>query len=897
MVGPLLESKFHVPTRRPGTVARQRLVSALDGALRAAFTLVSAPAGFGKSTLLADWLADIPARTSAVAWVSVDERDDDPALFWAYVLAAIQEAAGNGDGAAVLPLSPSSIESALTAMLNDLGRMPRDMVLVLDDLHLVTDPAVHEGIAFLLEHRPPQLHLVVATRVDPPLPLSRWRVRGELLEVRAADLRFSAEESAAYLNGAMGLSLSPHDLATLDGRAEGWIAALQLAALSMQGRDDAGAFIAEFAGDDRYVVDYLVEEVLERQPEDVRAFLLETSVLERLTGALCDAVTLREDGRGQLIALERANLFLIPLDDRRRWYRYHHLFADVLRAHLVEERADTVPELHLRASLWFSEHGDAPAAVEHALAGGHLEQAADLMERAMPTMRRERRSAELLRWVRSLPDEVVRARPVLGLAFVGALAQASQFDTVEQRLAVVEESVQAGDGHWPAQVPPGVVVVDEEGWHSVPAGLEVYRAALALRKADLAAAAAHAREGLALAPQTDDLTRAAAGALGGLASWARGDLSGAETAYREAVAGLHRAGFVADVLGCCLALGDLRRTLGRPGDAERLYRWALGLSDPAVPPRGTADMHVALGVAALERDDLTATAEHLDAAQQLGEHRGLPQNPYRSRVAQARLLEVRGDLDGALALLDEAERVYDGDYSPEVAPVPAVRARLHIRRGELRKAEAWARERGLSPEDEPTYLREYEHITLARLLLARRDNASCAAATGLLARLRAAADAGLRAGSVLEIDVLQALAAQTRGDVPAALDALRGAVTLAEPEGLVHVVSDEGLPITTLLRAFTKQDPAFPYARHLLAADTGVTPSLQDLVDPLSDRELDVLRLLASDLDGPDIARELSVSLNTMRTHTKSIYSKLGVTSRRAAIRRAHDLGVLPRRR
>jgi LuxR family maltose regulon positive regulatory protein len=895
VVGPLLESKFRVPARRPETVARPRLAETLGHAFEKALTIVSAPAGFGKSTLLADWLAERSADRIAVAWVSLDERDNDPVRFWTYVLTALQHADEGVGDCAPGPLSsaPSSVEAALVAILNDVGVMERDLVLVLDDLHLVTAPEVHERIAFLLEHRPPQLHLVLATRADPPLSLARWRARGELVEVRARDLRFTEQESAAYLNGPMGLALSEQDVATLDARAEGWIAALQLAALSMRGRDDVGAFLAGFAGDDRYVVDYLAEEVLDRQPDDVRDFLLETSILERLTGSLCDAVTDRDGGRVMLVSLERANLFLVPLDDRRQWYRYHHLFADVLRAHLAEERPNAVAELHRRASLWFSDHDDTPTAVGHALAGGHLDQAADLMERAMPTMRRERREVELRRWVSSLPDEVVRMRPVLGMAFVGALAQASQFDTVEQRLADVEHSVRPDGGPWPLQPPPGLVVVDPEGYRSVPAGLEVYRAALALRRADLEAAAAHARRALSLTPASDDLTRAAAGALGGLASWTRGDLAAAESAYVESISGLHRTGSVADVLGCCVALGDIRRTLGRPRDAERLYRWALDLSPSTALVRGSADMHVALAGVLTERDDLAGAAEQLAAAARLGEHRGLPQNPYRSRVAEARLLEAQGDTNAALALLDEAERRYDGDYSPEVAPVSAVRARLRIRRGELGEAESWARGRQLSTDDLPTYLREYEHLTLARLLLARRD----AAAGGLLERLRTSAEDGARLGSVLEILVLQALAAAARGETPAALDALRQAVALAEPAGAVRVVTDEGPPVVALLRTLTKQDPAAGYARRLLTAGTGDTTTPTVLVDPLSDRELDVLRLLGSDLDGPDIARELSVSLNTMRTHTKSIYAKLGVNTRRTAVRRAHELGVFPRRR
>ncbi|MDD7939608.1 hypothetical protein PHK61_14385 [Actinomycetospora lutea] len=350
-----------MPVRRPGAVRRARLTGALAGALRAGLTLVSAPAGFGKSTLLVEWLATRPGEVAA-AWVSLDRHDDDTGRFWTSALTAVQTAAGAGDAASALLTAgaPSSTEAALVALLDDVGALSRDLVLVLDDVHLVTAPEVYEGITFLLEHRPPQLHLVLSTRVDPPLPLARWRARGELLEVRAADLRFSEQEASAYLNGPMGLSLSEHEVAALDERAEGWIAALQLAALSMRGRDDVGAFIAGFAGDDRHVLDFLTEEVLAHQPPEVRDFLLGTSILERLSGPRCDAVTGRERGRATLAALERANLFLVPLDDRRQWYRYHHLFADVLRTHLVDERADAVPELHRRASRWFADHGDTP---------------------------------------------------------------------------------------------------------------------------------------------------------------------------------------------------------------------------------------------------------------------------------------------------------------------------------------------------------------------------------------------------------------------------------------------------------------------------------------------------------------------------------------------------------
>ena len=907
MVATLLASKYRVPGARPGTVPRPRLMAGPVGAELPPLIVVAAPAGFGKTTLLADWLAAL-AGDSAVGWLSLDESDNDLSQFLAYLVSAIGAATDAVGTSALLQLaaaSPSS-EPVLTALVNELDRLPTQLVLVLDDYHLVSSPEAHEAMTFLVEHQPPELHVVLATRADPPLPLARLRARGQLREVRAADLRFTVDEAAAYLNESMGLTLSDAQVATLDGRTEGWIAALQLAALSMQGRDDAGAFIAGFAGDDRYVVDYLAEEVLARQPDDVRDFLLATSVLERLNGPLCDAVTGRDDGRATLVALERANLFVVPLDDRRQWYRYHHLFADVLRAHLREQQPEREPELHRRASTWFAAEGDTSQAVSHALAAKDMSRAADLMEPAMPLLGRERREAERARWLQALPDDVLQTRPVLAVTFAGTLAQVSDFATVGDRLSAVEQSLRRADGSWPETPPPGFVVVDLDAYRALPASIEMYRAALALHAGDLDGTVRHAREALALAPPDEGLVRAGAGALGGLAAWASGDLDGAHAAYVESVAGLASIGFVADVLGCRIALGDLCQTQGRLGDALRTYQQGLDLASATStePVRGAADMHVGTASVLLERGDLAGAAEQLATSQALGEPLWLPQNAYRSRVVSARLREVAGDLDGALVLLDEAERVYNTDYSPDVRPVPAVRARLRIRRGELAQAEAWADERRLSAGDELSYLREYEHVTLARLLLAkatgRGDDAALAEAHGLVERLLAAAEAGRRTGIVIELLVLQALAHHAGRDVPAALDALGRAVALAEPEGYLRVFADEGAPMAALLRALARQGPTGAYVRRLLGAvtsDEGQAPVRHGLVEPLSERELDVLRLLSSDLDGPDIARELSVSLNTMRTHTKNIYAKLGVTSRRAAVRQAQELDLLPGQR
>ena len=895
MAGPLLETKLHVPRWRRSLVARPRLSERLSRGAESALTLVSAPAGFGKTTLLAEWLAAAPADGRSVAWLSLDQRDNDPALFWTYLVAALKTAAPGIDAGALSLLQPPEppSEAGLVTLLNDLDAISNDVVLVLDDYHVIDARDVQDGMAFLLEHLPPQIHLVIASRTDPALPLARLRGRGELVEIRAADLRFTPGEAAAYLNGVMGLVLTARDVAALEGRTEGWIAALQLAALSMQGREDVTAFIDGFAGDDRYIVDFLAEEVLQRQPEHVQHFLLQTSILDRLSGPLCDAVTGQDGGKAKLAALERGNLFLVPLDDRRRWYRYHQLFADVLHARLLDEQPDDVPDLHRRASAWYEQNDEPSEAIRHALAAQDFERAADLTELAIPAMRRSRQETAVLGWLELLPDEVVRVRPVLSVGFAGALLAGGEYEGVEARLRDAERWLDA-----PAAE---MVVVDDEEFRRLPAEIELYRAAQALVRDDRPGTVRHARRALELSPADEHLGRASAAALMGLAFWASGDLEAGYSGYAECMAGLRRAGHIADTFGCAIALADIRRTQGRLGEAMRTYEQALQRASEQGGPvlRGTADMYVGMSEVHRERDDLPAATQQLLRSQDLGEHLGLPQNRYRWRVAMARIREAEGDLGGALDLLNEAERLYVGDFFPNVRPVPALRARVRVAQGELGEALGWARERGLSVADDLSYLREFEHITLARVLLARytaeRAERSSQEATRLLERLLRAAEEGQRTGSVIEILVLQALAYQARDDIPAALASLRRAVTLAEPEGYVRIFADEGPPMASLLRAAAKQGITPSYVRRLLAAINKTedsTPASQGLIEPLSERELDVLRLLGTDLGGPDIARELVVSLNTVRTHTKNIYAKLGVNNRRAAVRRAKELDL-----
>src|SRR5579859_5938963 len=905
MAGPLLETKLHVPRWRRSLVARPRLSDRLSRGVESALTLVSAPAGFGKTTLLAEWLAVAAADGRAVAWLSLDPLDNDPALFWTYLVAALNTAApGTGTGALSLlqPPEPPG-EAGLVILLNDLDALADDVVLVLDDYHVIDARDVQDGMAFLLEHLPPQIHLVIASRADPALPLARLRGRGELTEIRAADLRFTPGEAAAYLNEVMGLVLTATDVAALEGRTEGWIAALQLAALSMQGREDTAAFIAGFAGDDRYIVDFLAEEVLQRQPGNVQQFLLQTSVLDRLCGPLCDAVTGQDGGKAKLVALERANLFLVPLDDRRRWYRYHQLFADVLHARLRDVQPDDVPDLHRRASEWYEQNGEPSEAVRHALAAGDFERAADLVELAIPAMRRSRQEAAVLGWLKLLPDEVVRVRPVLSVGFAGALLAGGEFEGVEARLRDAEQWLDGatGIGQGPRAPAAQMIVVDDAEFRRLPAEIPLYRAAQALARGDRPATVRHARRALELSPADDHLGRASAAALMGLASWASGDLEAGYSGYAECMAGLRRAGHIADTFGCAIALADIRRTQGRLGEAMRTYEQALQRAPQQGGSvlRGTADMYVGMSEIHRERDDLPAATRQLLRSQDLGEHTGLPQNRYRWRVAMARIRQAEGDLSGALDLLNEAERLYVGDFFPNVRPVPALTARVRVAQGAWAETLGWAREQGLSFDDDLSYLREFEHMTLARALLAGYTSEHAARiileATRLLEGLLRAAEEGERTGSVIEILVLQALARQAQDDVPAALAPLQRALTLAEPEGYVRIFADEGPPMATLLRAAAKRGTAPRYVRRLLAAvnktgDGG--PASHGLTEPLSERELDVLRLLGTDLGGPEIARELIVSLNTVRTHTKNIYTKLGVNNRRAAVRRARELNL-----
>jgi LuxR family maltose regulon positive regulatory protein len=912
----VLQTKLYIPQARlANLVPRPRLIERLNESLhrKPSVALISAPPGFGKTTLVSDWLHQNNVPT---AWLSLDEGDNDPTRFLFYLVAAVQTIAPTISAGILAMLQspqPPPTESILTALLNEITHLPDNFTLVLDDYHVIEVKAVNQILTFLIEHLPLQLHLVITTREDPPLPLARLRVRGQLTELRAADLRFTPNEAATFLNGVMDLSLSAEEVTSLENRTEGWIAGLQLAALSMRGRADVAGFIQAFAGDNRYIVDYLVEEVLQRQPEQVRSFLLETSILDRLSGPLCYAVTGQGESKARLEALERGNLFVIPLDDKRQWYRYHHLFAEVLRAHLKEEQPDRVRGLHQRASEWYEQNNSSAEAIRHALVAEDFERAADLIERAVPTMRQSRQEATLLGWLQTLPNELFHCRPVLNVHYAGTLLQSGQLEGVEARLRDAERwfDPMADVGERPEALSAEKVVVDEAEFRGLPGWIAIYHAGIALIRDDVTDTMRYARRALDLVPAEDHLGRGAAAALLGLAYWTSGDLETAYQTYAEGMARVQKAGHLSDGLGCAIALADIRLAQGRLREAMSIYERGLKLATEQGTPllRGTADMHVGMSELYRERDNLNTATQHLLRSQELGEFAGLPQNRYRWCVAMARIREAQRDWDGTLELLQEAERLYVSDFFPNVRPIAAFKTRVWITQGRLGEAFGWVREQGLSAEDNLSYLREFEYITLARVLLARykhdRADSSIRETIGLLDRLLQAAEAGGRRGSAIEILVVQALAHQAQGDISTALLSLQQALTLAEPEGYVRMFVDEGPPMTQLLREAAAREIIPDYTGKLLAAFEAEqqkyviepplppAPAAQPLIEPLSQRELEVLRLFKTELSGPEIADELVIGLSTLRTHTKSIYSKLNVNSRRAAVNRAEELGLI----
>ncbi len=904
MEAPLLATKFYVPRPRRNVVARPRLLDRLDQVRQGALMLVSAPAGFGKTTLLSEWLVARDRQMVGgdgplpAAWLSLDAEDNDLRRFLSYLTAALAtvapQAVEETQALLRLPQLPPA-ESVLTVLINGLCSVDTDRVLILDDYHTIEAQAIHSALTFLLDNLPPPVHLVISTRADPPLPLSRWRSRGMMVEIHADDLRFTPQESAAYLNDVMNLPLLPEDVTALNQRTEGWIVGLQMAALALQGKSqqqDAAAFVQAFSGSHHYVLDYLVEEVLARQPDQVQTFLLQTSILSGLTGSLCDALTGGDDGQDTLEALDTANLFLVPLDDERRWYRYHHLFAEVLRVRL--QRAvgkEGLASLHTCAAEWYEDQGEVNEAFKHAVAARNFERAARLIEGNWLRMGHAGQMNTVLRWLESMPDEVVRARPMLSAAYAWVLWLTGRMDAVEPYLDA------AGDA-WARQAAAGVIDPDQARWQ---AGGPALRIQLARHRGQLEEAIQYALQTLALAAP-DDALLCSYGHLG-LAHVYRelGDYEQSLSAYIKGLPLARAAGNIAAANIAAFYLCRVLQLQGHLHQAAEALREALEFTESKGlgPSPASAILHIGMASLLGEWNELEKAEEHLQRGQELARLGGHHELLRNGAIVLARLRLVRGDPAGALAAIREAERATIKAEMPLAsAELAAHKVRIWLAQGDLAAATRWAEGAAQRPGQDRGYTRQIEAVTLARVLLAQGKLEQ--ALSQLAACQQAAEESGGRGWGV-EIGILRALAQEAQGNRADALASLERALAQAEPEGYVQVFLDEGESLAPLLLRAASLGGARAYARRLLDAlermapkqEPAAAPGPSPLVEPLTEREMEVLRLMAAGLSNQEITDELVLAMGTVKAHLHNIYGKLGVRSRVQAAVRARELQLL----
>jgi len=904
-------------------VPRSRLIERLDKGIHSGrnLTLISAPAGFGKTTLVSEWVEDIQAAAEKngkipywTAWLSLDEGDNDLTRFLSYFVAALNRIepmkARIGDEAIGLLRSsdPPGAKVVLTSLINELVYIPHRIIFILDDYQYIDSAVVDDALAFLLDCLPPQMHLVISTRVDPQLSLARLRARGQLNELRAADLRFTTSEAAEFLNRMMGLGLSEEDINALETRTEGWIAGLQLAAISMQGSKDTRSFIKSFTGSHRFVMDYLIEEVLEQQPEKIQAFLQQTAVLNRMTGSLCDAVTGQENGQATLEMLERANLFILPLDNERQWYRYHQLFADLLRQRLLQNHPEQFSKLHQLASEWYEQKRLWPDAIRHTLAAEDFERAAFLLELAWRSMNMSYKSVTWLGWAKALPEEWVHSRPVLNMAYGWALLDTGDLEAAESHFRYAERWLDpTANLNEQLEIPTEKrIVLDEEELRYLSISIANGRAYLSQALGDVTATVKYAQQASDLLREDEYFDRGLSDVLMGFAYWASGNLEAAHKAVADAIAKMQMAGRMPFIISFTSYLADIMTAQGHLNETERTYSQLLKTvteqDEPGAQER--AVLHLGLSELYLERGDMEAAQRHLQRSEELDKQPAFPPWYRHWIFAHARVMEAQKDLDGILKMLNGAERFYYRHPIPDVRPLSALTARVWLAQDKLIKVLGWARARGLSADDDLSYLREYEHITLARLLVAQYQrnltDSYIQEAMGLLKRLLKAAEEGGRVGSVIEILILQALAYEAQNDIPSALSSLKRAITLAEPEGYVRTFVREGAAVMGLLRRMNLKDKRIKeYIQKLLASFDGEEIQIsasgdQPLIEPLSEREIEVLERIAMGLTNPEIAARLYLSLNTIKVHTRNIYGKLGVNNRTQAVARARALGILP---
>ncbi len=931
---PILTTKLYPPPTRAGDgiVLRPRLVERLTAGLRTtSLTLISAPAGFGKTTLvsaLANQQNGSPQQPEAqqtgpasaaglpplnVAWLSLDDDDNEPTRFLAYLIAALQRL--NPDIARtaqkMLQSAPPPTEILLTAIINDVstlfpGTRP---ILILDDYHLIEAKPTNEALTFLLNHLPPPpdgLHLVIVTRDDPHLPLARLRSRGQLTELRAADLRFTTTEATEFLNRVMGLNLSEEDVAALDARTEGWIAGLQLAAMSLQKQPDTTRFIQSFSGSHRFILDYLVEEVLAQQPAGVQNFLLQTALLNRLTGPLCDALTGQDNGQATLQLLERANLFIVPLDEERRWYRYHHLFADLLRQRQHQNQSEQTPALHRRASAWYEHNGFPDEAIEHALKARDFEPAVRLIKNQIDSVWERGEHTKLRRWLNGLPPETIAATPQLSIFQSWYLLAAGQQDNADRLLQAAQQALDAGHTD-PAHRPRP----DDPRAAALRGKLATVQAFSAFYRGDIAGIIQHASQALDDLPRQELSWRSTATHVLGDAHDFSGDMEAAHHSRLAALAASRATENSFLEMIASLKLAIVLRQQGQLSQMEEICRQQLQLAQKSgLAQTGVTGWLLAIwGEGLAEENKLEEAVHQAKKGVALAERGSDLAMLGWSYLCLIRVLFSTGNLAAAEALIRKIERVARDSFMPPwiISLKAAWQARIWLARDNQTAAALWVTDRRLTPGQELSYLHEMEMIALARILMAQ---GRLAEASPLLQRLLEAAEAGQRTARVIEILAVQALCLQAQQQADPAVAALEKALGLAGPAGFIRIFVDEGLPLRRLLNAASARGIAPDYTGQLLAAfpDAPTAPPApskattaaelalkSSVVEPLSERELEVLQLIAAGLTNREISARLFVSPNTVKVHTRNIFGKLDAHDRDQAVARARKLGILLR--
>jgi LuxR family maltose regulon positive regulatory protein len=896
---PLLAVRLHPPHLRMSLVPRSHLVNRLHESMARPLTLISAPAGYGKTTLLAQWLAESKLPS---AWLSLETRDNDPVRFLSYLLAAVRTRVPDLDlNIPALLQTPQAapLERVFAVLASELlERQTGDFVLVLDDYQVIEAAPVHQALTFFLDHLPPQLHVVVATRTDPPLPLARLRARGQLTELRAADLRLSDDESKTFFQSVMGLALSPQAVLAIQSRAEGWIAGLQLAALSLRDREDIPTFLAAFTGSHRFVLDYFSEEVLSRLPAPQLSFLLHTSILERLSGSLCDAVTQREDGQSMLETLERANLFVVPLDDERHWYRYHHLFAELLQNRLQRTQPELITELHWRASLWYAQYSHPAEAVQHALAANDFELAARLIEHSATGFLKQGQTSLLLNWLNAFPEALVCTNPWLCIWHACALHLLDHPEEAEARIRDAER----------------VLATETASEQMAIRGLAaIIRANLARYAGDLERALSFAREAWTLLPEEPPEFRSTALSMIAHAYLISGDATPeTEQQVQAAVSANSTSGYQLMYFRSLILRARLQMLQGQLRAAAVTCEQA-----GQATPKEVLQVLSASSIYCFTLGDLLREWNRLDEAEHLltqgmeqidGKRSVYGDDVLNGYLVLARLYQARGMYDQAIATLDAFLHLAEAHQYPAYpgAMAEALRAQIALAQSRLATAVAWADTSGLSCQDsELPYLREQEYLTLARVYLARGRAHPAGPwlqkALELLRRLRVEAEAKARGRSVLEILIVQTLVIEAQGRRSEALSTLREVLQRAEPESYIRLFIDEGAPMQALLHRMQERDILPEYVATLLRAfgsqrSPETAPAFlacQELTEPLTQREREVLQLIGAGASNREIACRLVVSVNTVKRHVHNLCRKLGARSRTQAIARARGLQLL----